>query len=127
VSEWKRPALLCACAATMPRPRVTSVAATRPSMPPACACPPPPPSSACWHVGADDFTPLLILTVIRACTPQLASNLAYVERFRYHSKLASETHYYYIQLVGEGARQGRGCCPTRTCRHRYSMHACAAC
>jgi len=49
--------------------------------------------------GADDFTPLLIYLVIRANTPHLASNLAYIERYRYHSKLTSETQYYYIQLV----------------------------
>lgn len=33
--------------------------------------------------GADDFTPLLILVVIKARTPYLASNLAYIERYRY--------------------------------------------
>lgn len=58
--------------------------------------------SAAVAAGADDFTPLLIYVVIRAQTPQLASNLAYIERYRYHSKLTSETQYYYIQLVSIG-------------------------
>lgn len=55
--------------------------------------------------GADDFTPLLIFVVIKAATPYLASNLAYIERYRYHPKLTAEAQYYYIQLVsgGEGA------------------------
>jgi bacterioferritin (cytochrome b1) len=51
------------------------------------------------RAGADDFTPLLILAVIRARPSCLASNLAYIERYRYHSRLVSETQYYYIQLV----------------------------
>ncbi len=50
--------------------------------------------------GADDFTPLLIYVVVRASPQRLASNLAYIERYRMASKLASETQYYYIQLVG---------------------------
>eukprot|EP00879_Flechtneria_rotunda_P020965 GHRR01022075.1.p1 GENE.GHRR01022075.1~~GHRR01022075.1.p1 ORF type:complete len:243 (+),score=81.60 GHRR01022075.1:257-985(+) len=50
-------------------------------------------------IGADDFTPLLIYVTIRAQTPYLASNLAYIERFRYQPKLAGETQYYYTQLV----------------------------
>jgi hypothetical protein len=49
--------------------------------------------------GADDFTPLLILAVIRARPTSLGSNLAYIERYRYHSRLVSETQYYFIQLV----------------------------
>ena len=49
--------------------------------------------------GADDFTPLLIYVVIKAATPALASNLAYIERYRYHPKLTAEAQYYYIQLV----------------------------
>jgi hypothetical protein len=55
--------------------------------------------AAICFVGADDFTPLLILAVIRARPTSLGSNLAYIERYRYHSRLVSETHYYYIQLV----------------------------
>ncbi|WIA42934.1 hypothetical protein OEZ86_008847 [Tetradesmus obliquus] len=49
-------------------------------------------------IGADDFTPLLILAVIRARPTCLASNLAYIERYRYHARLVSEAQYYYIQL-----------------------------
>lgn len=49
--------------------------------------------------GADDFTPLLIYVVIKARTPHLASNLTYIERYRYHPKLTAEVQYYYIQLV----------------------------
>jgi hypothetical protein len=37
--------------------------------------------------------------VIRARPTALASNLAYIERYRYHTRLVSETQYYYIQLV----------------------------
>jgi hypothetical protein len=37
--------------------------------------------------GADDFTPLLILVVIKARTPYLASNLAYIERYRYAAQM----------------------------------------
>jgi hypothetical protein len=52
------------------------------------------------HIGADDFTPLLIYVVIKAQTAHLASNLVYIERYRVASKLASEAQYYFIQLVG---------------------------
>jgi hypothetical protein len=40
--------------------------------------------------------------VIKAATPALASNLAYIERYRYHPKLTAEAQYYYIQLVRGG-------------------------
>lgn len=36
-----------------------------------------------YTLGADDFTPLLIYVVIKAATPYLASNLAYIERYRW--------------------------------------------
>jgi len=49
---------------------------------------------------------LLIYVVIKARTPYLASNLAYIERYRYHPKLTAEAQYYYIQLVR--ARGGGG-------------------
>jgi hypothetical protein len=39
--------------------------------------------------------------VIKARTPDLASNLAYIERYRYHPKLTAEAQYYYIQLVSQ--------------------------
>lgn len=53
----------------------------------------------CLLTGADDFTPMLIYVVIKAQTATLASNLAYIERYRMQSKLTSESHYYFIQLV----------------------------
>ncbi len=58
-------------------------------------------SSACllW-AGADDFLPLLIFTVIHANPPNLASNLEYIQRFRYQSRMISESAYFYTQLVG---------------------------
>ena len=63
------------------------------------------------HAGADDFTPVLIYVTIKAQTPYLASNLAYIERYRYHPKLTAEAQYYFIQLVRRkcGSRtDGRG-------------------
>jgi hypothetical protein len=49
--------------------------------------------------GADDFLPVLIYVVIHANPPQLASNLLYVERFRMHSRMQSESAYFFTQLV----------------------------
>jgi Vacuolar sorting protein 9 (VPS9) domain len=49
--------------------------------------------------GADDFTPVLIYTVIKAQPDKLASNLAFIERYRMRSKLTSESQYYFIGLV----------------------------
>jgi hypothetical protein len=72
--------------------------------------------------GADDFTPLLIFVVIKAATPYLASNLAYIERYRYHPKLTAEAQYYYIQLVsglGKGVQSAGG----KPFLHRLGAHA----
>ena len=49
--------------------------------------------------GADDFLPVLIYVVIHANPPQLASNLEYIQRFRMHSRMASESAYFFTQLV----------------------------
>lgn len=49
--------------------------------------------------GADDFLPVLVYVVIHANPPQLASNLMYVERFRMHSRMTSESAYFFTQLV----------------------------
>ena len=49
--------------------------------------------------GADDFLPLLIFTVIHANPPNLASNLEYIQRFRFQSRMISESAYFYTQLV----------------------------
>ncbi len=49
--------------------------------------------------GADDFLPLLIYTVIHANPPNLASNLEYIQRFRFQSRMISESAYFYTQLV----------------------------
>ena len=66
------------------------------AFPLACACLPAPPP----HSGADDFTPVLIYTVIRAQPEALASNLAFVERYRMVSRLVSESMYFFVQMVG---------------------------
>lgn len=50
--------------------------------------------------GADDFLPVLIYVLIHANPPQLASNLMYIERFRMHSRMMSESAYFFTQLVG---------------------------
>ena len=50
--------------------------------------------------GADDFLPVLIYVVIHANPPQLASNLEYIQRFRMHSRMVSESAYFFTQLVG---------------------------
>ncbi len=55
--------------------------------------------SVCLHAGADDFLPVLIYVVIHANPPQLASNLEYIQRFRMHSKMVSESAYFFTQLV----------------------------
>ena len=43
---------------------------------------------------------MLIYVVIHANPPQLASNLEYIQRFRMHSRMASESAYFFTQLVG---------------------------
>ena len=42
---------------------------------------------------------MLIYVVIHANPPQLASNLEYIQRFRMHSRMASESAYFFTQLV----------------------------
>jgi len=49
--------------------------------------------------GADDFLPLLVLVLLRAAPAQLASNLAFIMRFRLGSRLVSEASYYFTNLV----------------------------
>ncbi len=53
--------------------------------------------------GADDFLPVLVLVLLRAAPPQLASNLAYIARFRLASRLVSETSYFFTNLVSAAA------------------------
>lgn len=53
----------------------------------------------CLPAGADDFLPVLIYVVIHANPPQLASNLEYIQRFRMHSRMVSESAYFFTQLV----------------------------
>lgn len=48
--------------------------------------------------GADDFLPVLVYVVIHGNPPQLASNLMYIERFRMHSRMTSESAYFFTQL-----------------------------
>ena len=59
-----------------------------------------PPLTLHNHAGADDFLPVLIYVLIHANPPQLASNLMYIERFRMHSRMMSESAYFFTQLVG---------------------------
>lgn len=42
---------------------------------------------------------MLIFVVIHAAPPQLASNLEYIQRFRMQSRMASESAYFFTQLV----------------------------
>ena len=64
--------------------------------------------------GADDFLPVLIYVVIHANPPQLASNLEYIQRFRMHSRMASESAYFFTQLV----------CPVSLLLHPHHATAC---
>jgi hypothetical protein len=49
--------------------------------------------------GADDFTPVLIYVTIKAAPDAMASNLAFIERFRLASHLVSEVSYMFVQMV----------------------------
>jgi len=60
-------------------------------------------AAAAAPAGADDLTPLLIYATIQAAPPALASNLAYIERFRGGPRLSGEAHYYFVQLSGAAA------------------------
>lgn len=46
---------------------------------------------------------MLIYVLIHANPPQLASNLLYIERFRMHSRMVSESAYFFTQLVRDVA------------------------
>lgn len=61
--------------------------------------------------GADDFLPVLIYVVIHANPPQLASNLEYIQRFRMHSRMVSESAYFFTQLV----------CLQLSCSHAFNL------
>lgn len=50
-------------------------------------------------VGADEFLPALIYTVIKACPPRLYSSLRYIGEFRAPSKLMSEQGYFYTNVL----------------------------
>lgn len=50
--------------------------------------------------GADDFTPTLIYVTIKAQPDSLASNLSFIERYRYAPKLAAEASYFFVQMQG---------------------------
>lgn len=52
------------------------------------------------RAGADDFTPVLIYVTIKAAPDALASNVAFIERFRLASRLVSEAQYLFVQMVG---------------------------
>ena len=55
-------------------------------------------SSAAQPRGADDLLPLLILALVRAAPPRLASNLEYVQRFRGAARFGGEAAYMFTQL-----------------------------
>lgn len=48
--------------------------------------------------GADDLLPLLILALVRAAPPRLASNLEYIQRFRGAARFGGEAAYMFTQL-----------------------------
>ncbi len=50
-------------------------------------------------VGADEFLPALIYTVIHACPPRLYSSLRYIGDFRNPSRLMSEQGYFYTNVL----------------------------
>lgn len=50
-------------------------------------------------VGADEFVPGIIYTVIRACPKRLYSNLRYIGEYRNPSKLMSEQGYFYTNIL----------------------------
>ena len=72
--------------------------------------------------GADDFLPVLIYVLIHANPPQLASNLMYIERFRMHSRMTSESAYFFTQLVG---LRSRLCARHSTVRPDWQPHGVA--
>lgn len=49
--------------------------------------------------GADDFLPVLVYVTLRANPPQLASNVAFISRYRRGSRLVSEAAYFFTNLV----------------------------
>lgn len=50
-------------------------------------------------VGADEFLPALIYTVIKACPNRLYSNLRYIGEYRNPSRLMSEQGYFYTNVL----------------------------
>ncbi|XP_074273269.1 vacuolar protein sorting-associated protein 9A-like isoform X2 [Silene latifolia] len=49
--------------------------------------------------GADEFLPVLIYVTLKANPPQLHSNLQYIQRYRSHSRMVSETAYYFTNIL----------------------------
>eukprot|EP00955_Chlamydomonas_euryale_P043675 352672-Chlamydomonas_euryale.AAC.6 len=64
------------------------------------------------NLGADDLTPTLIYVLIKAVPEYLASNLAFIERYRGAARLVSEDMYYFVQMVT---------LPVRGCMHECMM------
>ncbi|GIL73580.1 hypothetical protein Vretimale_5178 [Volvox reticuliferus] len=50
--------------------------------------------------GADDFTPALIYVTIKAQPEALASNMAFIERYRHSNRLNGESEYFFVQMQG---------------------------
>ena len=72
---------------------------------------------------------MLIYVLIHANPPQLASNLLFIERFRMHSRMVSESAYFFTQLV-RALAGGRAPQPQETVfqahRHIYN-NVCLQC
>jgi len=51
------------------------------------------------QVGADDFLPSLIYTILQAAVPSMYSDLQYVQAYRDKSQLLSENGYYFTNIT----------------------------
>lgn len=67
-----------------------------------------------WRLSASPCAHLLLLIIPLPLSPSLASliacaivqslasNLSFIERYRYAPKLAAEASYFFVQMVGKG-------------------------
>lgn len=68
--------------------------------------------------GADDFLPVLVYVLLRANPPQLASNIAYISRFRRSTRLVSEAAYFFTNVVSAATFLERADAKAFTVRNR---------